>query len=91
METTDRSADKYVLGHSEQELARLRRQAKLIDPITRQFLIQAGVTSGMRILDVGCGAGDVSFIAASLIGSQGEVIGVDRSPDALGSGLITNN
>jgi SAM-dependent methyltransferase len=83
METTDRSADKYVLGHSEQELARLRRQAKLIDPITRQFLIQAGVTSGMRVLDVGCGAGDVSFIAASLVGSQGEVIGVDRSPDAI--------
>jgi ubiquinone/menaquinone biosynthesis C-methylase UbiE len=72
-----------VLGHSEQELARLGRQAKLIDPITRQFLIQAGVTSGMRILDVGCGAGDVSFIAADLVGSQGEVIGVDRSPNAI--------
>ena len=65
------------------ELARLRRQAELVDPITRQFLIEAGVTFGMRVLDVGCGAGDVSFIAESLVGPSGEVVGVDRSPDAI--------
>jgi FkbM family methyltransferase len=31
----------------------------------------------MSVLDVGCGAGDVSFLAAELVGESGEVVGVD--------------
>src|SRR5258706_12141755 len=73
----------YVLGHSERELARLRAQARLIDPITRRFLLEAGIDSGMRVLDVGSGAGDVAFVAAELVGETGEVVGVDRSSAAL--------
>jgi SAM-dependent methyltransferase len=37
----------------------------------------------MRVLDLGCGAGDVAFVAAGLVGPDGSVVGVDRSPDAL--------
>ena len=37
----------------------------------------------MRVLDVGCGAGDVSFLAASLVGPDGFVFGVDKSPEAV--------
>jgi len=73
----------YVLGHSDRELERLRRQATLIDPITRQFMVEAGIGRGMRVLDLGSGAGDVAFLAASLVGPEGQVIGVDRSADAL--------
>ena len=69
----------YVLGHSEFELNRLEAQARLIDPITRRFLLEAGIKPGMRVLDVGSGAGDVAFLAASLVDLTGEVIGVDRS------------
>jgi ubiquinone/menaquinone biosynthesis C-methylase UbiE len=79
----NRGADAYVLGHSDRELERLRRQAQLIDPITRQFLIEAGIGSGMRVLDVGSGAGDVAFLAANLVGRAGQVVGVDRSAAAL--------
>ena len=73
----DRAASAYVLGHSERELERLRLQAQLIDPITRQFLIEAGIAPGMRVLDVGCGAGDVALLAADLVGPTGQVVGVD--------------
>jgi SAM-dependent methyltransferase len=78
----DRAA-KYVLGHSPRELDRLSAQARLVDPITRQFLESAGIGPGMRVLDVGSGAGDVAFLAAELVGNTGEVVGVDRSPAAL--------
>ena len=67
----DRGANAYVLGHSDRELERLRRQAQLIDPITLQFLTEAGIGNGMRVLDVGSGAGDVAFLAANLVGRAG--------------------
>ena len=49
------------------------------DPITRRFLLEAGVGSGMRVLDVGSGAGDVAMLLAELVGESGQVIGFDRS------------
>jgi len=73
-----------VLGHSDGELDRLAVQARLIDPITRGFFHDAGIVPGMRVLDVGSGAGDVAFLAAGLVGDTGEVVGVDRAPAALG-------
>lgn len=73
----------YALGHTERELERLAIQARLIDPITRGFFRDAGIVPGMRVLDVGSGAGDVAFVAAEMVGQEGVVIGVDRSSDAL--------
>ena len=67
----------YALGHSEQELQRLSRQGQAFEPFTRQLFEQAGIGRGMRVLDVGCGSGDVAFLAADLVGLSGEVVGVD--------------
>jgi SAM-dependent methyltransferase len=73
----------YSLGHSERELERLRVQARLIEPITRRYFVEAGIGPGMRVLDVGSGAGDVAFLAAELVGATGEVVGTDRVAAAL--------
>ena len=79
----DSGGSVYVLGHSDRELERLRLQAKLVDPITRQFLVEAGIAPGMRVLDVGSGAGDVAFLLSNLVGPAGQVVGIDRSASAL--------
>lgn len=81
--SSDASSGEYVLGHSERELDRLAIQARLVEPITRRFFRDAGIGPGMRVLDVGSGAGDVSFLAAELVGATGEVVGVDRAPTAV--------
>jgi SAM-dependent methyltransferase len=73
----------YVLGHSERELDRLTAQARFIEPITRRFFVEAGIAPGMSVLDVGCGAGDVSFLAAELVGESGEVVGVDAASEPI--------
>ena len=69
----------YALGHSSSELDRLSFQGTVFAPYTRQLFKEAGLATGMRVLDVGSGSGDVSFLAADLVGSDGSVLGVDRS------------
>ncbi|WP_086828041.1 class I SAM-dependent methyltransferase [Streptomyces sp. NRRL B-24572] len=73
----------YLLGHSSTETDRLLLQDRPYDPITEQPLLTAGLRPGMRALDVGCGAGDVTFLAARIVGSTGSVTGVDAAPRAL--------
>ena len=43
----------------------------------------AKINSGMHILDIGCGTGADSCIAAMLTGSTGKVVGVDCTPAML--------
>jgi protein-L-isoaspartate O-methyltransferase len=73
----------YALGHSSRELDRLTFQGTLFAPFTRQLLTEAGIKPGMRVLDVGSGSGEVSFLTADLVGESGHVLGVDRSPAAV--------
>ncbi|MCH9641209.1 MAG: class I SAM-dependent methyltransferase [Actinomycetia bacterium] len=73
----------YVLGHSDHELGRLGRQAELLDSVTREFLSTAGLKQGMRVLDVGSGAGDVAFLAAALTAPGGHVVGTDTAAAAV--------
>jgi ubiquinone/menaquinone biosynthesis C-methylase UbiE len=73
----------YVFGHSDSELHRLMRQAAVLTPITRRLLGDAGLARDMRVLDVGCGTGDVSMLVADMVGSGGAVVAIDRSRDAL--------
>jgi 2-polyprenyl-3-methyl-5-hydroxy-6-metoxy-1,4-benzoquinol methylase len=83
METAVGRQPFYALGHSEQELQRLSRQGQALGPFTRQLFQEAGIREGMRVLDVGCGGGDVAFLAADLVGPSGVVMGVDRERRAV--------
>ncbi len=51
--------------------------------ITRRLINDAGITDGMRVLDLGCGRGDVSFLLADAVGQTGEVVGIDRNANSL--------
>jgi 2-polyprenyl-3-methyl-5-hydroxy-6-metoxy-1,4-benzoquinol methylase len=78
--TRNKGDAEYVLGVSEQERERLHAQGDAVGPMTERFLIQAGIGSGMKVLDVGCGTGEVSILAARLVGADGTVLGIDREP-----------
>ena len=68
----------YVLGHTNAEQLRLIRQARVLAPFTDRLFRDAGIASGMRALDLGCGMGDVTMLAAQLVGSTGRVVSIDR-------------
>jgi SAM-dependent methyltransferase len=73
----------YMLGRTHDEHDRLKRQGRLISNITRHFLEAMGVHSGMRVLDVGCGVGDVSLLAARIVSPGGDVVGIDLDESAV--------
>lgn len=75
----------YILGHSEQELARLERQADLFRMETVDTLRRAGIAAGMHVVDVGCGTGDVAMVAAEIVGPTGSILGIDTAAKALDS------
>jgi SAM-dependent methyltransferase len=77
------SATAYPLGHSAQELERLTIQARTLAAHTNLLFRRAGLAPGQRVLDIGCGVGDVSFIATQLVGETGQVVGIDRSQAAI--------
>jgi SAM-dependent methyltransferase len=84
--TTDASGTKspaYLMGRSEAETRRLIAQHQLYARFTRRLLEDAGIAEGMKILDVGSGAGDVALLAAELVGPTGSVVGVDQDPGVL--------
>jgi ubiquinone/menaquinone biosynthesis C-methylase UbiE len=73
----------YLLGHSDAEIRRLLLQAEMLRPITERLLRRAGLREGMRVLDIGCGAGDVTMLAAAIVGRTGSVVGVDQSEETV--------
>src|ERR1700761_7341315 len=76
----------YVMGHTDRERERLSLQGALLAPHTRRLFRRAGISAGMRVLDVGCGVGEVSRLAAELVGHEGRVIAVDFDERALEMG-----
>jgi SAM-dependent methyltransferase len=73
----------YLMGRTEQETQRLVAAARILNPSTRRMLIDAGLAPGMRVLDLGTGAGDVALLAAELVGPTGAVVAVDQNPAIL--------
>ena len=42
-------------------------------------MTRCGVNAGARVLDLACGTGTVTRVAAPMLGPDGEIVGVDRS------------
>jgi ubiquinone/menaquinone biosynthesis C-methylase UbiE len=73
----------YALGRSDHETAQLQERAVLWNPSTWRLFQDAGISKGMRVLDVGSGAGDVALLASELVGPEGSVVSVDIDPGIL--------
>jgi tRNA/tmRNA/rRNA uracil-C5-methylase (TrmA/RlmC/RlmD family) len=73
----------YPLGYSHQESRRLEDQGALLEGLTEDVFRRAGLKGGMRVLDIGSGVGDVSLLAARMVGGDGTVLGIDKSASSV--------
>lgn len=69
--------DSYILLNAEAEEERLALQHSLIEEETRAHLQSSGLAPGMRVLELGCGTGELTFLIASIIGPNGVIIAID--------------
>jgi ubiquinone/menaquinone biosynthesis C-methylase UbiE len=51
--------------------------------MTRRYLMNAGITPGMRVLEIGCGNGEVTQELAEIVGPSGSVVALDRNEAGL--------
>src|SRR6266851_3545534 len=73
----------YQLGHADPEIERLQLQARILAGVTGRLIHESGIGPGMRVLDIGCGVGDVSMLLADAVGPSGAVLGIDREQRAI--------
>lgn len=73
----------YALGRTSHETTRLIEQSKIYGGSTQRLLEAAGIANGMKVLEIGSGAGDVALILAELVGKEGRVVGVDVNAEIL--------
>ncbi|MDE0021955.1 MAG: class I SAM-dependent methyltransferase [Candidatus Poribacteria bacterium] len=73
----------YALGRGAHETSRLIEQSRIYNGSTRRMLQEAGISEGMRVLEIGSGAGDVALMLAEMVGPEGHVVGVDMNASIL--------
>jgi ubiquinone/menaquinone biosynthesis C-methylase UbiE len=79
-----RGPSDYVFDRTRtDEERRLKKQSAIMDPFTDRLFRDGGLAEGMRVLELGSGAGDVAMLAGRIVGPTGAVVGVERSPVAL--------
>ena len=61
----------YVIHGGVAGSNRMQVVARACWPTTSTLLQRAGIKEGMNCLDLGCGAGEVSFELARIVGPQG--------------------
>ena len=76
--------ERYVIRGGREGYNRLLALARVSWPDTAALFGRAGICSGMRCVDLGCGGGQVTLEMARLVASGGSVTGVDMDEVKLG-------
>jgi SAM-dependent methyltransferase len=74
----------YIIRGGAAGRERLRLLSRAMAPFTGALFDDAGVANGMRVLDIGCGGGDVTQELARRVGPTGRVLGMDMDAVEIG-------
>lgn len=67
----------YIIERGAEGKKRLNVLADILNPYSRQLIESEGSIVGKNFFDVGCGGGNVSLMAAQMVGATGTVLAVD--------------
>jgi ubiquinone/menaquinone biosynthesis C-methylase UbiE len=66
-----------------EEMTRLQTQAEEFSSSTEESMMKLGIKPDMKVADIGCGTGSVSFMISPMVGELGQVVGVDSNQYAI--------
>lgn len=73
----------YIISGGKEGKNRLNIIANVLEPYTRELLLNAGLKSASSFLDAGCGGGNISMLVAKLTENKCRVTGIDFDNDIL--------
>jgi ubiquinone/menaquinone biosynthesis C-methylase UbiE len=73
----------YFLATGEQDRERLEIINRLYNPRALEFMIKAGLSNNLTVLEIGCGTGHMAVEIAKIVGKDGKVIATDVSETQL--------
>lgn len=76
-------SEKYIVDIGENGSVGLGKLDYLYNPTTQEFLLNAGLKSGLVALDIGCGSGVMTCWMAQQVGPDGLVIGIENDANQL--------
>lgn len=74
---------RYILDTGEKAVSRLDLLERIFGPATRHLLSAAGLCSGLRVAEIGCGIGLTARWVSAQVSPGGSVAGVDSSTEQL--------
>jgi SAM-dependent methyltransferase len=76
-------SESYIIHGGSEGAARLSVLRQAMDETTGQLLDHLAIPRGARVLDVGCGAGEVTYDLARRVGPGGTAVGLDIDAQAI--------
>lgn len=77
------SSQAYLFDRGQGDQERLIRSSEALSAFVTESCLRAGLRPGERAIDVGCGPLGALIALAELVGSEGQVAGLDSSGEAL--------
>lgn len=73
----------YTLQVGEKGQERLNILNRIYNPASEAFLLKAGLTQGMHVLEIGAGTGEMAVRIANIVGTEGKLVVADNSLEQL--------
>ena len=74
-------AEHYILATGGRDIERLRLLHEVYGPGTEALFGRVGLGGGMRVVEIGCGSGNIACWVAEQVGPSGSVVGIDNSAE----------
>src|SRR5262245_14590409 len=76
-------AEHYILATGGKDVKRLRLLHEVYGPGTEALLHRLGLRDGQRVVEIGCGSGNIACWVAQQIATNGSVTAIDVAPDQI--------